>query len=376
MKYYIIAGEASGDLYGGDLIRELKAKDATADFRVWGGDLMEAAGGQLVKHYRDLAFMGVWEVIKNLPTILRNIRFCKSDIAAYQPDTLVLIDYPGFNLRIAKWAHQQGFQVFYYISPTVWAWKANRVYTVKKYVTRMFAILPFEADFYKKYDVEVEYYGHPLVDKIQAHQVQSNFKTAHQLSDQPIVALLPGSRKQEITKIFSAMLKVVPQFAEHQFLVGVAPALPLTLYQEAIQQLPIVDQQRVKLIPNQTYDLLAHADAALVTSGTATLETALFNVPQVVCYRTSGLTYQLAKRVVQLDYIAIVNIIAGQRIVEELIQHDLTTANLVQALQKILASSHRSELQKAYTQLQAMLGEGGVAKKIAERLVVLLDDAV
>lgn len=371
MKYYIIAGEASGDLYGGKLIEELLTLNPQAACRVWGGDLMEAAGGVLVKHYRDLAFMGIVEVLKNLRTIFKNLKFCKADIKAYQPDVLILIDYPGFNLRIAKWAHQNGFKVFYYISPTIWAWKKNRVYKVKAYVDRMFCIFPFEPAVYEQYNYEVEYFGHPLIDVFQAFAPNPNFRKQHNLTDQPIIALLPGSRTQEITRILGEMLKMTDQFRGHQFVIAGAPAMPISTYKTIIQSLAYADRDNIHIVSNQTYDLLAHATAALVTSGTATLETALFKVPQVVCYKTNNLTYQIGKRLINLKFISLVNIIADQKIVEELIQQDLNEDSLEKSLRAILAPQKVVALQKAYTDLHHQLGGGEVAKKIAAKMVAL-----
>ncbi|HMZ99372.1 MAG TPA: lipid-A-disaccharide synthase, partial [Ferruginibacter sp.] len=287
MKYYIIAGEASGDLHGSNLIRALREKDPHADIRCWGGDKMEAAAATLVKHYKDLAFMGFIEVLNNLGTILRNIRFCKEDITAYQPDVLILIDYPGFNLRIAKWAKQQGFKIIYYISPQVWAWKENRVKLIKQCVDKMLVILPFEKAFYQKWNYEVEYVGHPLVEVVEEYMNKeqerrnSELQTSNlKLQTSNIIALLPGSRKQEILKKLPIMLEVTKRFPEYRFVVAKAPGLD-----EAFYSTLLAPYGNVSSVKDQTYSLLMQAKAALVTSGTATLETALFGVPEVICYK-------------------------------------------------------------------------------------------
>ncbi|MEM8528450.1 MAG: lipid-A-disaccharide synthase, partial [Bacteroidota bacterium] len=294
MKYYIIAGEASGDLHASNLMRSLQAEDEQANFRFWGGDLMEAVGGTLVKHYRELAFMGFVEVAKNLRTILGNIKKCKADIEAYQPDVLILVDYPGFNLRIADWAKKQGLKVFYYISPQIWAWHKSRIHQIRQNVDRMFVILPFEKAFYAKHDYKVEFYGHPLIDVIETHPKKTDFLSQNNLSGKPIIALLPGSRRQEIDRLLSVMLGVTPHFSDYQFVIAAASATPLKVYKETLAKHNV----NCSMVQHQTYDLLQYSKAALVTSGTATLETALFGVPQVVCYKTSPLTYLIAKNLV------------------------------------------------------------------------------
>lgn len=371
MKYYIIAGEASGDLHGSNLMKGLKAEDQAADFRIWGGDLMEAQGGQLVKHYRDLAFMGFWEVLKNIRTILGNIKMCKRDILTYQPDVLILIDYPGFNLRIAKWAKSQGIRVFYYISPQIWAWHSSRVHGIKASVDRMFVILPFERDFYAKYDYEVDFVGHPLMDVVDAFEAPTDFKTRYQLSDRPIIALLPGSRKQEIERLLNVMLSVVPDFPDHQFIIAGAPSQEQEFYEHVIQEapLPADTSQRVHFVQNETYALLQYAEAALVTSGTATLETALFEVPQVVCYKGSPLSYYIARQVVNVDYISLVNLIADREIVTELIQEDCNAKRLHQELSALINGSRRQQMKKDYAELKSAIGRGGASRKAARLMV-------
>ncbi len=367
MKYYIIAGEASGDLHGSNLIKELRKLDAEANIRCWGGDKMQEAGGELVKHYRELAFMGFAEVLMNLRTIFRNLSFCKEDILQYKPDALILVDYPGFNLRIAKWAKQQGLfaesshgsasskKIIYYISPQVWAWKAGRVKTMKQFIDKMLVILPFEKKYYKdKWNWEVEYVGHPLVEEVNRRQSTNN---SQQLSDKEIIALLPGSRKQEILKKLPIMLEVSKSFPAYQFIVAKAPGLEESFYDELLK--PFAN---VSYVTNKTYDLLMQSKAALVTSGTATLETALFEVPEVVCYKGSWLSYQIGSRLVKVKYISLVNLIMDKLIVKELIQDNLNSANLLQELKELLENKERQEqLKKDYAALKQLLSEGGDA---------------
>ena len=373
MKYYIISGEASGDLHGSNLIKQLHVIDAAAEIRCWGGDLMQQAGATLVKHYRDLAFMGFAEVVKNLPAIFKNIKFCKQDILSYQPDVLVLIDYPGFNLRIAEWAKQKGFRIVYYISPQVWAWKENRVKKMKQCIDKMLCILPFEKEYYKnKWDWEVEYVGHPLVEVIQEKQsevwsLESEINTNSRLltPDSKLIALLPGSRKQEIGKKLPVMLDVAKSFPEYQFVVAQAPGLDDAFYAPFLSA-----YQNVSTVRNQTYDLLLKASAALVTSGTATLETALFAVPEVVCYKGSSISYQIAKRLIKIKYISLVNLIMDKLVVKELIQDELTTPNLVKELSLLLSdNSRKKELQKDYAALKELLSAGGNASAKAAKSI-------
>ena len=361
MRYYIIAGEASGDLHGSNLIKELHKLDEGAVVRCWGGDKMEAAGATLVKHYRHLAFMGFTEVLKNIRTIFRNIKFCKEDITAFKPDVLVLVDYPGFNLRIAKWAKQQGLKVVYYISPQVWAWKENRVKGIKENVDKMLVILPFEKDFYKKWNYEVEYVGHPLVEVIDNFQLTTN----QQPQTKNIIALLPGSRKQEILKKLPVMLEVSKNFHSYQFVVAKAPGLDEDFYNELL-----APYKNVSWVVNETYSLLMRSKAALVTSGTATLETALFGVPEVICYKGNAISYQIAKRLVKIKYICLVNLIMDKEVVKELIQDDLTAANLQQQLELILTNKEKQQqLFKDYTELKALLSQGGHASYNAAKSI-------
>jgi len=366
MKYYIIAGEASGDLHGANLMKELFKQDPQADIRFWGGDLMQQTGGTLVKHYRDLAFMGFAEVVQNLKTILNNIKFCKQDIAAFQPDVLIFIDYPGFNMRIAEWANKENYKTHYYISPQIWAWKESRIKAIKRDVDHMYIILPFEKEFYeKKHGFAVEFVGHPLIDAIHNRKQTSEdeFRNEHNLDHRPVIALLPGSRKQEISKMLSGMLSVVNDFPDYQFVIAGAPSQEYSFYQQ------FLGSSNVKFISNRTYDLLSIAHAALVTSGTATLETALFKVPEVVCYKGNWISYQIAKRIITLKYISLVNLILDKEIVKELIQSDFNTKNIRAELQKILTPSHRENLLKQYDLLEEKLGGDGASRKTAELII-------
>ena len=361
MKYYMIAGEASGDLHGSNLIRELKKLDGNCQVRCWGGDLMRDAGGELVKHYRDLAFMGFIEVAMNLRTILQNLRFCKEDILAYQPDALVLIDYPGFNLRMAEWAKKQGFKVVFYISPQVWAWKEGRVKGIRKAVDKMLVILPFEKEFYRKWNYDVEYVGHPLIEVIRHWKATA---APAKISDRPLIALLPGSRKQEILKKLPIMLGLSKDFPDYEFVVAKAPAQEDAFYDALLQGYPNVSSVR-----NQTYRLLSQSAAALVTSGTATLETALFKVPEVICYKGSPVSYWIARRLVKVKYICLVNLIMDKEVVKELIQDDLSRENLKEELNRLLFDGVRKQqLQQDYAALENLLGHGNASARAAKSI--------
>ncbi|QAR31495.1 lipid-A-disaccharide synthase [Ornithobacterium rhinotracheale] len=352
MKYYIIAGEASGDLHAANLIKEIKKRDPKAEFRAWGGDLVQAQGATLVKHYRDLDFMGFIEVVMNLKTILKNIQLCKQDLKAWQPEEVILVDYPGFNLKIAAYAKKLGIKVIYYISPQVWAWKSGRVHTIKKYVDQMLVILPFEQDFYKKYNYQTHFVGHPLLDAIAQKRPSElqDFKQRWGLDERRIIALLPGSRKQEIKVKLPIMLSVVKDFPEYQFVVAGAPSQARSLYEPYLNH-------NVKWVGNETYALLQHAHAALVTSGTATLETALLGVPEVVCYKGSRISYEIGKRLVKnIKYISLVNLIMNREVVKELIQQDLNEANLKRELTKILSGEAREQILADYKNLHTILG--------------------
>lgn len=366
MKYYLIAGEASGDLHGANLMKALKKEDANADFRFWGGDLMKAAGGTQVKHYKDLAFMGFTEVLMNLGTILRNIKFCKNDIENYNPDVIIFIDYPGFNLRIAKWARQKGYRTHYYISPQIWAWKEGRIKEIKRDIDQMYVILPFEKDFYEdKHNFPVHFVGHPLIDAIyKREQVDPKvFTEKNGLDQRPIIALLPGSRKQEIKKMLKIMISVAKDFKDYQFVIAGAPGQEKSFYET------FLTFKNVHFVTNRTYDLLSIAHAALVTSGTATLETALFKVPQVVCYKGSSISYQIAKRIIKLKYISLVNLILDKTVVAELIQNEFNIKRLKQELTKILDENTRSEMFLDYYKLEKTLGGRGASQKTAKLIV-------
>lgn len=370
MKYYIIAGEASGDLHGSNLMKALLEQDSNAEIRFWGGDLMQAAGGTLVKHYRDLAFMGFAEVLFNLKTILNNIKFCKEDILQFQPDVIIFIDYPGFNMRIAQWAKEKGIKTHYYISPQIWAWKENRIKAIKRDVDKMYVILPFEKNFYEdKHHYPVEFVGHPLIDAIQNQKPidSTTFKAENNLNEKPIIALLPGSRKQEITKMLSLMLSVVDDFPDYQFVIAGAPSQEYDFYKS------FITKNNIKFISNKTYDLLKIAHAALVTSGTATLETALFKVPEVVCYRGNWISYQIAKRIITLKYISLVNLIMDKEVVTELIQDACNTKNIKKELTKILNPEYRKNLLTNYDALEQKLGGTGASEKTAQLIIADLN---
>jgi lipid-A-disaccharide synthase len=362
MKYYLIAGEASGDLHGALLMRELKKKDPDAEFRFWGGDLMQAEGGSLVKHYKELAFMGFVEVLSNLKAILKNIRICKEDIEDFQPDAMIYIDYPGFNFRIMKWAKIKGYRNHYYISPQIWAWKEGRIKAIKRDVDQMYVILPFEKDFYEqKHQFPVHFVGHPLIDAIAQRKAVDHIKflATYHLDDRPLVALLPGSRKQEIKKMLSIMLEMVDRYPDYQFIIAGAPGQDKSFYSGYLKDYPVT------LVMNRTYDLMSLCHAALVTSGTATLETALFKVPQVVCYKGSSISYNIAKRIVKLDYISLVNLIMDQPVVTELIQSHFNKKTLQKELDLILNPTQRNRIFADYYELEKKLGGIGASENTA-----------
>ena len=372
-RYYIIAGEASGDLHGSNLIKALIKTEPDAIIRCWGGDLMEAAGATLVKHYRELAFMGFWEVIKNLPAILRNLRFCKEDIQQFKPDVLVCIDYPGFNLRIAEWANQQDLKIAYYISPQVWAWKEKRVIKMKQIIHRMICILPFEKDYFeKKWNWSVDYVGHPLIEVVDQIQHNPSPEPIHwMLADfsasppkQPVIALLPGSRQQEISTLLPIMLSVTKRFRAYDFVVAMAPGIEPTFYQEILKPYP-----HIRCVRNQTHSLLLQAKAAVVTSGTATLETALLNVPEVVAYKGSPISYFIAKRLISIPYISLVNLIMNKLVVTELIQDAFTPDQLEISLTNILSTPTQQKIQEDYRALRAVLHTGENASEKAAAII-------
>ena len=372
MRYYLIAGEASGDLHASNLMREIKTRDQDALFRCWGGDLMQCQGGELVKHYRDLAFMGFMEVVSHLPTILKNFKFCEQDILAFGPDVVILVDYPGFNMRMAKFATMRGIRVFYYISPQLWAWRSSRVNNVKRWVGKMFVILPFEKEFYRRFDFNVDYVGHPLLDVINEDMPlkgRQDFLKDNDLPDTRLIALLPGSRKMEIGKMLEIMVSAAPSFPGYRFVVAGAPSVPREFYTE------ILRSTGVGLVINQTYDLLSHSAAALVTSGTATLETALMGVPQVVCYKGNFLSYLIARQVVKVDYISLVNLISGKMVVPELIQGELNRENLVKELKQMVEEGPaRKAVTDGYHALKQQLGGRGASGRAAGLMIQYLNE--
>ena len=364
-KIYIIAGEASGDLHGSNLMKELvKVSDDELNFRFWGGDKMAEIGGEPVKHIRDLAFMGFIEVVMNLRTILGNISQCKKDILQFKPDVLLLIDYPGFNLRIAEWAKEQGIKVSYYISPQVWAWKESRVKKIKRAVDQLFVILPFEKAFFAKHGIEAEYVGHPLLDAIEQYRSLETDAVKYIVNtDRPIIAVLPGSRKQEVAVKLPIMLEALKSFSDYQVVVAGAPSLEESFYR------PYLDTN-VMLVQNATYELLSKAELAVVTSGTATLETALFGVPEVVCYKGSSISYHIAKRLIKIKFISLVNLILDREAVRELIQDECRPDRIREELTALLpGKSGREALKKDYAELSEMLGGGGASKKVAQSLL-------
>ncbi|MRT93744.1 lipid-A-disaccharide synthase [Ancylomarina sp. 16SWW S1-10-2] len=369
MKYYIITGEASGDLHASNLMKELKNEDAQADFRFWGGDLMQAQGGEMVKHYRETAFMGFITVLKNLKTIRTNFTLCESDLLAYAPDVLILVDYPGFNLRMAAFAKKHGIRVHYYISPKIWAWKESRIKKIKAHVDRMFTIFPFETEFYKKHNYEVSFGGNPLLDAIENRENRSesfdHFIERNQLAKKPIIALLAGSRKQEIERILPVMLQVADRFPDYQFVVAAAPAITKEFYAS------VSKGSQLRFVYSQTYDLLQQSKAALVASGTATLETALLRIPQVVCYKMSGgsLAYRLGKILLNIKYISLVNLVVDKFVVKELIQQYCNPKRISAELDLILNDkAYRSQMLANYEELNQHLGGAGASARFAKMI--------
>ena len=366
MKYYIISGEASGDLHGSNLMRAIKKEDAEAEFRFWGGDKMQAVGGFMVTHYKHMAFMGFWEVFTNLFYILKKIKQCKADILQWQPDCVILIDYPGFNLKIAEFAHNKGFKVFYYISPQVWAWKSNRVKSLKSFVDKLFVILPFEKDFFNTWNYEVEYVGHPLMEVINEKSKVEISKT----ENTKIVALLPGSRKQEILIKLPIMASVAKHFPDVSFVIAKAVSANQEWYDEALKNISV---ENISSVENKTYELLQQADAALVTSGTATLETALWKVPQAVCYKGSWLSFEIGKRLVKVKHISLVNLIMDKLVVKEFIQNDLTEKNLTDECRALLHNeTYRQAMIDNYKQLCEKLAASNASEKTAQCIVSML----
>ncbi len=367
MKYYIIAGEASGDLHAANLMKEIKLLDKKADFRAWGGNLMQQEGAKLTTHYKDLAFMGFVDVLLNIGKIRKNFKVCKTDLLAYNPDILILVDYPGFNLRIAEFAKKHQITTYYYISPKIWAWKKSRAWKIKKYIDKMFVIFPFEQKFYEQYEYDVEYVGNPLVDEIEKKrenlQSRDKFLKNNNLDARPIIALLPGSRRQELKFILPEMLKVVDKYSDYQFIIAGAPSFSEDDYSE------FTKDTDVKIIFSQTYDLLNNADAAIVTSGTATLETAIFNIPQVVVYKTMPIQYNIGKHFIKIKFFSLVNIIMDCEIVKELLQNDLEQ-QIDTELDKILNDKkYRTTMLKNYEALRKKLGTTGASQRAAQQIV-------
>ena len=364
MKYYIIAGEASGDLYGSKLIDEIFSVDEKADIRFWGGDNMIKSGGFNVKHIKELAFMGFYEVLKNITTIVRNIKFCKNDIKEFNPDKIIYIDYPGFNLKISKWAKNNGYKNYYYISPQIWAWKENRIKTIKKNIDKLFVIFPFEKEYYQeKHNMEVEFYGHPLIEQIDNFNSSNEFLKKNKITkERNIITLLPGSRSQEINSMLPIFLTLKKHFLNYEFIVAGVKNVNESVYQSALD----LD---VKVLYNQTYDLLSHSTIAIVTSGTASLECALFNVPQIVCYKTSSVSYFIGKSFVNISFISLVNIILKKGIVKELIQENLTEDRLLNELSNLLSGNRISDMLGEYSKIYSMLSLKGTSKKIANSII-------
>lgn len=371
MRYYLIAGEASGDMHAANLMENLKIKDPKAEFRFWGGDRMQQQGGTLVKHYKNHAFMGFVEVLMNLPVILNNLKACKKDLQTYAPDVLILIDYPGFNLRIASFAHKQNIKVVYYISPQIWAWKENRVHKIKRIVDKMFVILPFEKEFYAKHDFNVYFVGHPLLDEMQKREKyfdEADFRKANNLDDRPVVALLPGSRVQEIKRMLPVMLKTAESFQDYQFVIAGTKHIDEKLYYK------IIDGHDVHLLIDKTYPVLQIAYAGLITSGTASLETALFKVPQLVMYKASAISYQIARRLVKLNFISVANLVFNKEVFKEFIQNDCRSDKIRAELFQILENEdYREEMFSNYALLWKKLGGDGASERTANGIVDFLN---
>ena len=370
MKLYIIAGEASGDLHGSNLARQLRLHRSALELRGWGGDLMSEQGVHVVKHYRELAFMGFAEVLLNIRTILRNIRFCKEDILSFQPDALILIDYPGFNMRIARWAHEQRIPVLYYIAPQAWAWKENRVHAMKKYIDQLYVVLPFEEAFFAKHGIHSHYAGHPLLDQPMGGDAERiEFLRRNKLSDKPIIALLPGSRKQEIRSMLPLMVAMQNDFPHFQFIVGGAPGQTPAFYSATMHS------SAVPVIFGQTQALLKHASAGLITSGTATLEAGIYKLPQVVCYKGSAISYAIARRLVKIKYISLVNLILNRKAVTELIQHNFNTIQLKSELMRLLDDETvRQQIASDYRELHDQLGGAGASERTAIHMLKILEE--
>ena len=369
MKYYLIAVERSGDLHGSNLIKALAQHDDSAQFRVWGGDYMKAAGADLVVHYRNIALMGLLEVLKNLRILTNYLKQCKSDILNYRPDVVILIDFAGFNLKIAAYAKTKGIRVFYYISPKVWAWNTSRAWKMKKYVDRMFVILPFEKAFYKKFDWDVDYVGNPVADAVAGYRIDENFRRQYENYDIPLVAVLPGSRRQEVAKMLPVMLEVIARFPDYQFLIAGVSSLPAEVYKNIYP-----DNATVHI--DKTYEILSVAKAAIVTSGTATLETALWNVPQVVGYKTSRLTYAIGLRLVRIKYFSLVNLIADENVVTELLQDKCNVETLSREIRFLTEDEgRRSRVFEGYQKVRKILGNETASDKTARLMIAYLNES-
>ena len=366
MRYYLIAGEASGDLHGSNLMKALKETDAQAEFRYYGGDLMQAAGGSLVKHYREMAFMGFIDVLVNIRTIIKNMQLCKKDILQFSPDALILIDYAGFNLRIAGFSYRNSIRTFFYISPKVWAWKKKRIIKLKKYIHKLFVIFPFEVEYFRKNGLEVEFYGNPLLDALSQFKNSeasvADFRKENGISGKPVVALIGGSRRHEISRCLPEMVKASKEFPEYEFVVAGTAAIPKEHYNKILQG------SNIKIIFNQTYQLLQNAYAAVVTSGTATLETALFRVPQVVIFKTGTFTYHIGKFFVKIRFFSLVNLIAGREVVKELLQFNLSGDIAVELKRICQDKIRRNEILEGYDQIISSLGSEGTSNRIAKRI--------
>ena len=364
MKYYIIAGEASGDLYGSRLIDEILSIDKEADIRFWGGDKMILSGGFNVKHIKELAFMGFYEVLKNIFTIRKNINFCKKDICDFDPDKIIYIDYPGFNLLISKWAKKKGFKNYYYISPQIWAWKENRIKTIKENIDKLYVIFPFEREYYiDRHNMKSEFYGHPLIEQIDNFKTNLEFYKDNNISNErEIITLLPGSRSQEINSMLPIFLTLKKHFPKYEFIIAGVKNVDKSIYKKALEM-------NVKVLYDQTYNLLYNSKAAIVTSGTASLECALFKVPQIVCYRTSFISYLIGKTFIKINFISLVNIILKQKVVQELIQNQLTEDRLLKELNVIIEGKKRSIMLDHYSKIYSMLSLNNTSNNIANSII-------
>ena len=375
MRYFIIAGEASGDLHGSNLIKGIREMDKEAQIRCWGGDLMKEAGAELIRHYKEGAIMGFVEVVANLGKLAKNLQDCKNDIVKYNPDAVILIDYPGFNFRIARFAKERGTRVFYYIAPKVWAWKEKRVHKLKKYVDRLFIIFPFEIEYFKKWGIDAIYRGNPLLDSVDNHSSSEESKEAFEQrcgigSAEKTVALLAGSRRSEIKYLLPRMMQVAGRYPEYRFLMACAPSMEREFYEGIIGN----KCSNIKLLFGETYSILRHSDAAIISSGTASLEAALIGVPQVVCYGGNEISYQIARSVVKLKYISLANLIMDKGLFKELIQHDCTPQKISAELDNLLGNSaYREKMLADYRDVRNILGGKGASAKVASAMIEELE---